>query len=846
MRRHLRLPSLLLSLAAVWLLCDRATPQQPGQGGAGTPRLFQLLPSGGQQGTTFELIVSGQDLEQASGLLFSEPGISAEALGPTTPPIATPKQPKGAAAKSQKFRVSIPARARLGMHDVRVVTPLGVSNPRAFVVGDLKEIVEVEPNNNVDQMQRVALNSCVSGAIATPTDVDYFVFAGKKGQRVVVSCLSSSIDSKLPASIELYGPGGANLGSNRNYQGNDAVLDADLPADGDYYIRLSSFTYTLGGADYFYRLTIATAPWIDAVYPPIVEPGTKATLTVYGRNLPGGKLDPTAIVDGRPLEKITTTVDVPEDAKANQRLDFAGYLPPLSSGLDGLEFRLRNEVGTSNGMLLTYAQAPVVLDTGDHAEASKAQLLKLPCEVAGRIAKKGDRDWFSFAAKKGEVYSIEIYGDRLGSPVDMYYQLRTADGKLLKEDDDNPEILSPQLYTQTSDPPRYRFVVPADGTYQLMVASKFAYLQAGPRHQYRLRITPERPDFRVVVMPLPSLSPDATLVRQGGHQVLSVYVWRQDGFNAPITLTGENLPPGVIVRPQTIASTQKQAFLALSAVKGSQTWEGPIRLVASATVHGKELVREVRAATMTWPVQQNNLPAISRLDRALIVALREQGPFSLEPTVDQLAVPVGERIEVTLRVERHADSFKAAVQITALNLPQGANLPPVTAQPGKNTVTITLPSQGFQPGRYAIVFRGLALTPGMDAKNPKMAAAAPAVSSSPVTVTIVPKGVAQVTLSNAQPTVKIGNKVELIVNVQRQFDYGGEFKVQLVLPPGTKGLISDELTIPADKDSGKLVIAAEPDAMVGLRGNLTVRVIAQFDAKLALNHDKRLTVNVVK
>jgi hypothetical protein len=511
-----------------------------------------------------------------------------------------------------------------------------------------------------------------------------------------------------------------------------------------------------------------------------------------------------------------------------------------------LEFRLRNEVGTSNGMLLTYAQAPVVLDTGDHGEASKAQLLKLPCEVAGRIAKKGDRDWFSFTAKKGEVYSIEIYGDRLGSPVDMYYQLRTADGKLLKEDDDNPEILSPQLYTQTSDPPRYRFVVPADGTYQLMVASKFAYLQAGPRHQYRLRITPERPDFRVVVMPLPSLSPDATIVRQGGHQVLSVYVWRQDGFNAPITLTGEDLPPGVIVRPQTIASTQKQAFLALSAAKGSKTWEGPIRLRASAMVNGKEIVREVRAATMTWPVQQNNLPAISRLDRALTVALRDQGPFSLEPTVDQLAVPVGERVEVTLRVERHADSFKAPVQITALNLPQGASLPPVTAQPGKNTVTITLPAQGFQPGRYAIVFRGLALAPGMDAKNPKMAAAAPAVSSSPVTVTIVPKSVAQVTLSNAQPTVKIGNKVELMVNVQRQFDYAGEFKVQLVLPPGTKGLSSEELTIPADKDSGKLVIAVDPDAMVGLRGNLTVRVTAQIDAKLALNHDKKLSVNVVK
>ena len=57
--------------------------------------------------------------------------------------------------------------------------------------------------------------------------------------------------------------------------------------------------------------------------------------------------------------------------------------------------------------------------------------MKLPCEIAGRIEKKGDRDWYSFSAQKGDVYSIEVYGERLGSPVDMYFVLRTEDGKVL-------------------------------------------------------------------------------------------------------------------------------------------------------------------------------------------------------------------------------------------------------------------------------------------------------------------------------------------------------------------------------------------------------------------------------
>ena len=40
-----------------------------------------------------------------------------------------------------------------------------------------------------------------------PTDVDYFVFTGKKGQRVVVSCLASTVDSRLRAATELFQAG---------------------------------------------------------------------------------------------------------------------------------------------------------------------------------------------------------------------------------------------------------------------------------------------------------------------------------------------------------------------------------------------------------------------------------------------------------------------------------------------------------------------------------------------------------------------------------------------------------------------------------------------------------------
>src|SRR5262249_5776619 len=157
--------------------------------------------------------------------------------------------------------------------------------------------------------QHIDLNSTVNGTIAAPTDVDYYVFAGKRGQRVVASCLASSIDSRLFTGLELYGKQGLLLAANREYQGTDAVLDCTLPSDGDYYVRVYAFTYTQGSPEHFYRLTVSTAPWIDAVYPPVVEPGKKTAVTVYGRNLPEGKPDPTAILDGQILEKASVIIE---------------------------------------------------------------------------------------------------------------------------------------------------------------------------------------------------------------------------------------------------------------------------------------------------------------------------------------------------------------------------------------------------------------------------------------------------------------------------------------------------------------------------------------------------------
>src|SRR5437762_2325048 len=88
--------------------------------------------------------------------------------------------------------------------------------------------------------------------------------AGQKGQRVLAHCQTSSVDSRLEAALELYDAAGRRLAFNRRYCENDALLDATLPADGDYHLRVFGFTYTRGDAQHFYRLTLTAGPWVDA------------------------------------------------------------------------------------------------------------------------------------------------------------------------------------------------------------------------------------------------------------------------------------------------------------------------------------------------------------------------------------------------------------------------------------------------------------------------------------------------------------------------------------------------------------------------------------------------------
>lgn len=841
----------LISLPALWSGQVRAQPRLDSNLPA--PRLLTVMPPGGKVGSSFEVTFTGTDLENPEQLLFSHPGIKAEPVANPEPKPQPKQEPKrrrrggmGTPVVS-RFKVTLAANVPPGIHDVRFVNKWGISNPRAFVAGNLTEALEKEPNNDVEQAQRVTVNSTINGSMANPTDVDFYVFTGKKGQRIVFNCLASSIDSRFHPGLDIYDSKGKQLSSGRDYDNNDAVTDCILAEDGDYYVRLYHFTHTQGGAEHFYRLNISTAPWIDAVFPCAIEAGKTTNVTVYGRNLPGGKPDNSAITGDHVLEKITVALDGTTNSQSKEGLSL---LTPKMAGIAGFEFRLHNGSGWSNPFRIGLAQAPLLLDNGNNDTPETAQKVTLPCEIAGHVEKPRDRDWYSFTCKKGEAFFIDIRSDRLGAPTYPYFMLRNEKSNL-KESDDNQDGMSLKFFLRSEDPQPYHFVAPADGTYQLLVSSRLADTIAGPRHFYRVRITHPQPDFHLIALAADEHRPGGTTILSGGQQTFSIFALRQDLFAGDINLRVEGLPKGVTAAPQTIGGGVRETSLVLSAANDTAVWTGPIKIIGTATIAGKKVEREAKPASIVWPIPPGqNFPTISRVDRGLMLAVRPAAPYSLTANLDKPALVQGQKGTLKVKLNRIAKDFKTplTVQATRTELPPGLainNNQPITiaANAAEGTLPINV-QPNVLPGTYNIVLRTQTQMPyNKDAAAKQKPNTLVVLPSASATLTVLPKTLATVSLSTPNATVKMGKQAEIVVRVNRQYGYEGEFKVQVVLPPKAKGATIGDTVIPAGKDEAKLVIKAG-DKPVNLP-NLIVRATGTYQGH-ATTHEVKLNVNVVK
>lgn len=666
------LAALALATLAAWSVGAELRAQSVG---LPTPRLLTITPMGGQVGTTFDVKATGEWLEGASALEFSHPGI-----------VASPKLDSEGKPLPLEYSVAVASDCPVGIYEARATTPFGTSSSRIFTIGDLPETTQPAPATTLDTATSVAVNS-VCNATAAARAVNHFRFAAKKGQRITVDCAASGIDSKLSAVVIVADAAGRDLAVER---GGD-VLDFTAPEDGDYVVKVHDLTFK-GGAERFFRLALRE---LAAEQPIVRQAGTAAVKSF--------SWPPTGLADEASLAEVE-----PNDGE--------------------------------NGV----------------------QAISLPCDLAGAFYPAADVDVFEFTAKKGETWWIEVASERLGLPTDpsmLVQRVIEADAangtaQSLVDVTELSDIPSPVKVSSNGyayDGPPYdagssdilgKIDIPEDGRYRLQLLDLFGGTRDDPRNRYRLVVRQAAPDFAVVAWALHmelrngdrnALSKPISL-RPGATMALEAVAIRRDGFDGPIDLTLENLPPGVTATGLRIPSGKSRGILLVTADDAAPAGKATADFVARATIDGQEVTRTGRLASMAWPVKDSwseiPNPRLT-LDVVVSVGSVEPAPLTIASKGEgPLEVEAGKSLTIPLEFVRRSEFSGAAAQMkvmgdgfeghSPIELPLGADAAEAVLDLSKLNVA---------PGDYTIAFYGGAVAKyvaptvvpaaGADAAKPK-------------------------------------------------------------------------------------------------------------------------------
>lgn len=663
-------------------------------------RLTSVFPSGAQTGTTPILTVQGSDLDGPERLVFSDPRIFG------IPSTNGPAQ----------FQVVIPPDARPGVLDVRFVGRFGISNPRAFVVDSLPEMQAGPDHRSTNQAFELPLDTIVNGR-ATANARTWFRTRFVANQRCVYQVQSRSIDSRLEPVLTLQGAAGNELA--RSHRG---FLEFQAAAEGFYLLALHDVTFR-GGDDFTFRLVASTGPYLDAAMPGALDPGKAQPVTLYGRNLPGGKPSAFSGIDGRPLESREVTLEAPEPEAFG---DTASPRPSAATS-PGTWWRWATESHRSNPLFFaaSLGSTSPMVDAGD----SPLRTIQPPVELWSRFGSRQKPGGVTLEARKGEIWWIEVFSERLGFNTDpqvvVQRAIKHSDGTGgwvdVADFQDLDSNFGTPGYPTTSRDAAGRVEIPENGLYRVTVLDAFHALATQPRLPYRLVIHTPVPHFQLVMHPVapPSADPNqrpahawTTFLRRGETIPIRVLAFRREGFDGEIELSATNLPVGVTATPTRLYAGQNTATVLLQASDDAPPWVGAISVDGRSGNGAEMLRRRASAASILWNVGDFNIePVLSRPTRGLYAAVsaHESAPVVLAAGASSsIEAEEGAAVSIPLRIARQGE-FKGELKLKTYGHPELEKLGElvVPANATNATLEIKLSERKLPVGRHSLYLQGL-------------------------------------------------------------------------------------------------------------------------------------------
>ena len=604
------------------------------------PALSTLSPQGAQQGQNVEVRLTGKNLDTATAVWFSGSGITAE-IRQETQQAAVLFNGGGVSGRIPTdvklvASLTIAPDAPLGVQQIRIVTPYGVSNAQNFVIGNLPEVHENEATEKAEMSNALELPVTVNGVIASIDDEDTFSFNLKKNARLICEVMAQRVGSPLDSYLVLRDPNGTEVANSGQGSGLDSLLDYTTLEAGKYTLYIRDIRYKGGGA-FRYRLSIGELPYLETIFPLGGQRGTDNTIAVTGANLETVNAIQVSIDTETPTGQQTLRVKTP-------------------SGL------------TSNPHPFSIGSLAEMAESEPNDSADKANTANTPITINGKIDKPGDVDRFSFEIKTPQFLVFEVEALRLSSQLDALLTLyRAENDQVLAVNDDasGTDARIEQNFTQA-------------GKYA--IAIRDLNNQGGSAYAYRLNIRPLKPDFTLSAVVLNNQNRpsglDSPRVSRGGTFTLQVNVNRLDRLSGPIRLHCPTLPKTYDVSPAVVEVGKNQAVITVTA-----PWDAPLGLmpfsVAGVSAVGSRQVERIAAPT------------------PMLLTVMEAPEFTL--TLAEISASVAHNKTVNLHVTANRrDDFTGPITLSVVGLPPRVTAAPVTVAPDKSEAVLSIRAGSFE------------------------------------------------------------------------------------------------------------------------------------------------------
>jgi hypothetical protein len=552
-------------------------------------------------------------------------------------------------AETMTVEIQIDADAAPGVRTLRVMTNAGLSNPIRFLVGQLPQMDEIEPNSQPDQATKIDNLPIVANGQIMPGDVDHFRFTGKKGSRIVIDVdarkivpyLADAVPGWFQATVALLDSEGNELAFVDDFRHDpDPILAYRIPADGEYIVQIRDSIYR-GREDFVYRIRIGELPQITGLYPLGVQAGKQTAVELTGYNLPPNQ--------------------------QNQRLR------PSSPGRVPVQVQAGKVV--SEPWYVRAVDTQVLEATEPNDAAADALEVKGSAAINGRIETEGDIDVFAIQARKGQTLIARVEARTLNSPLDSLLWITDAKGKELSRNDDY-EDPGHGLITHHADA-RLEFQAPADGKYLLWIGD--TQHRGGEAFAYLLHVGSSAGDFDL------RITPSAVNARAAQAVPIEVFALRKGGFDGPIHLELVDAPQEYSLSGATIPAGADKVRLTLHLpARMKEDAVQTLQMAGKAKIDGREVERLAEPADdQMQAFIYHHLVCVDQWTFN-ISKRRYGGPTWTPKTELPLKLQPGQRIEYVLQADRIPPNGKFQIRLD--NPPEGISLAGVKIE--GNTVTL--------------------------------------------------------------------------------------------------------------------------------------------------------------